>query len=272
MCTATWLFDDDGYELFFNRDELRTRPPAHPPRLAEAAGVRYLAPEDGEAGGSWIAVNEHGFSVCLLNLYHARISTAQARPDGSPFTSRGRLVLDLASCGSIRDFLRTLGTMDLSAWRPFTLLALASSPERGTERGRGKNEQGDEERAHLVEWDGVHFADLGPDPPLPLISSGYDFAGAARHRRAVFAAFLAEDGSPGSPPGRQTLARYHRGHQPERGPYSVCMHRDDARTVSFTRVRVRPDSISMSYAPGPPCVTPEGEPTFLARSGVAVAP
>ena len=57
------------YHLFFNCDELRTRGPALPPRMHEARGLRFLAPIDTDAGGSWLGVNELGLSIGLVNYY-----------------------------------------------------------------------------------------------------------------------------------------------------------------------------------------------------------
>jgi hypothetical protein len=60
---------------------------------------------------------------------------------------------------------------------------------------------------------------------------------------------------------------YHESHVPERGPSSPCMHRPDARTVSFTCVRVDSHDVRMSYAPHPPCQgRPRDEPVRLPRS------
>jgi hypothetical protein len=47
----------------------------------------------------------------------------------------------------------------------------------------------------------------------------------------------------------------HRSHGTERGPYSTCMHREDAATVSYTEVTVSRQRADMSYTPGTPCCT-----------------
>ena len=85
MCTVTWVHEQaGGYHLFSSRDEKRTRSVALTPELYETSGVRWMAPLDPDGGGSWVAVNEFGFSVCLLN------------GNGTPGTlSRGRLVTEL---------------------------------------------------------------------------------------------------------------------------------------------------------------------------------
>ena len=79
MCTVSWRFELTAeqpaprFELFFNRDESRRRGPAHPPQIMEPVGEsKLLAPIDSDAGGTWLAANEHGLVLALLNLYQAR--------------------------------------------------------------------------------------------------------------------------------------------------------------------------------------------------------
>ena len=103
VCTVTWLREPSGYRLFFNRDELRSRLEAEPPRrhegrAADGAAVAFLAPVDGDHGGTWIAANEHGVTVGLVNGYRRADASAPA-----DVRSRGLLVRDLAGCRSVRE-------------------------------------------------------------------------------------------------------------------------------------------------------------------------
>jgi hypothetical protein len=66
MCTVSWVHQKDGYQLLSNRDEKHTRKPALAPSLRQQRQVRFLAPIDGDQGGSWIGVNQFGLSLCLL--------------------------------------------------------------------------------------------------------------------------------------------------------------------------------------------------------------
>lgn len=248
MCTVTWLRTEGGYELFSNRDERRTRPPAEPPRALVLGGVRCLAPVDAEAGGSWITVNELGVCLTLLNLYEAPVQ--EAPPSGGELKSRGLLVTELAGAGSAREAVRRLGESALGRYRPFTLLAIdAEGPARS------------------VRWDGERRTDLGPEPPMPLVSSGYDAAGANAARARLLEAMRAVHGELSS----ALLLRFHASHQPERGAYSPCMHRSDAETVSLSWVRVTHEAVSFAYGPGAPCTAALGEPVTLARVPARVA-
>jgi hypothetical protein len=243
MCTVSWLASNAGYELFFNRDELRRRRRAAPPERWRGPGGSWIAPRDGDAGGSWIAVNEHGVTVALLNRYEDE-ETAVAEPATSPPRpiSRGHLVIALADAATRAQALERLAAKDLQRYRPFTLLVL---------------EPGSPPVA--VSWDGRR-ATAPTEVTPPLASSGFDPRGIGERRRRQWAEAFAE-----APPGRDDLLAFHRGHRPERGPYSPCMHRGDARTVSLTGVRVTPSEVSVVYADGPPCGAPLGEPVTLPR-------
>ncbi len=242
MCTVSWFFTEDGYELFSNRDERRTRPSAAPPAVVETPRVRYLAPSDTEAGGTWIAVNELGLTLSLLNLYQA------TRPPGSPQPprSRGLLVRDLAASEGLAEVAEALARTDLARYEPFTLLAV------------------EPRLARAFEWDGRSLETLG-EPAHPLVSSAVAFPAAAAARKRSFE-LLAAQGLGGP----ELHLAFHRSHLPERGRLSVCMHREDARTVGFSRVRVDAREITLAYAPSSPCRTGLGAPLSLERRWVAL--
>src|SRR6185295_1087684 len=121
MCTVSWIHDKDGYQLLCNRDEKLTRKSAQEPRLAVRYGTRFLAPVDGDFGGTWIATNEFGVSVCLLNGPYLTNSEIHA---AAPGRSRGLLLLDLIPLASVAAICNRLRETDLFAFGPFTLAAL----------------------------------------------------------------------------------------------------------------------------------------------------
>ena len=55
------------------------------------------------------------------------------------------------------------------------------------------------------------------------------------------------------PEGPDWLADLHRSHRPFAGPYSICVHRPDAVTVSYMEVLVNSWLISMRYIAGSRC-------------------
>lgn len=228
MCTLSWIAGRGGYQVFFSRDELRSRRPAEPPRVEVVDGTRFLAPRDGEAGGTWIFVNEHGVAACLLNLFHDH-----PFPPGREPISRGRLVLGLAAAPSVAAARRIVEATDLSRYQPFTLALFGVGETPIALRSEGAAP--------------VPVA-LGDDA-LPLTSSGHDAEGVARSRRGTLARCAALQG--GITP--EALDSFHRSHHPDRGPYSPCMHRAEAATVSLTAISADRQSVSLSYQPGAPC-------------------
>lgn len=226
MCTVTWRIDEDGYELVFSRDEALARPAALAPRVWSAGGTDVVSPADPQGGGTWIATNNRGVSLCLLNDYESRAT----RPDGRS-TSRGRLVSSVAHARDSREALSLLEAADLQRFEPFQLVIF--EPGAGPSR--------------LV-WSGERLRhDLGIAPPVT--SSSYRPRWVARHRQRAFAEFSRRRG--GVLTGDDLLA-FHRGRSLTWPAASVAMRRPGRETRSLTRVRVGPTDICMDYHDGFP--------------------
>src|SRR5262245_36927927 len=118
VCTVSWLYTREGYHLFCNRDERHTRKPAHPPRVQRRQGVRFIAPVDPDFGGTWIAVNQFGLAICLLNGDHSPNGCGQEK---TQFRSRGLLPMDLADCRSLVEVKSRIALLALEDFRPFRL-------------------------------------------------------------------------------------------------------------------------------------------------------
>jgi len=221
MCTLTWLTTESGYQVFFNRDELKSRQRALPPQLHREGVVTYIAPTDPDAGGSWISTNQLGVTLCLLNNYHALI------PPRHNWISRGLLVTDLAQQLTAQAVLSDLTQKNLDHFKPFDLLIFSRR-----------------DLPLQISWDGVSLSEK-TNPEAPITSSSFSTTTAIRNRLAhlVNAPRLSTD----------LLREYHAGHLPEKGPYSVCMHRDDASTVSFSHIQVDDLGTTFHYWDGPPC-------------------
>jgi hypothetical protein len=233
MCTLSWLRTPTGYDVFFNRDERRARQPATPPVADRLRGVAFVAPRDGDAGGTWLLVNAFGTTVALLNG-----DPEGERAAAAPVVSRGSLVLDLADASSAAQMARRLSTRQLGSFHPFTLAVF----ERERLPTRFVWAEGQLRAAPLADVD------------VPLASSSLVPA-AARRARARELRRLAAQG-PLTP---ERLAEYHRSHRPARGPLSPCMHRADAETVSYATISVGRDAARFAYVPGPPCGDRAGE-------------
>jgi hypothetical protein len=238
MCTASWAPRPDGYTLCFNRDERRTRAPELPAAVRQAAGVAFLAPLDGDAGGTWIAVNQWGVTLSLLNRY--QLSPA---PDPPQPRSRGLVILDLITTPDLAAVEAGLGHLPLAQHRPFTLVAAQPG-----------------QPALVAGWDGTGLMLTHHQPAgLILTSSSVSEPEVALARRALFAGLPQINGD--------TLEATHRSHLPERGRRSVCMHRPEAETRSYSRIEVTESAIELRHIAGAPCVTRTGQQLSLPRAG-----
>lgn len=255
MCTVSWLSWPDGFDLFFNRDESRVRGRGEAPQLhTTPSGVRYLAPRDPDAGGTWIVVNEYGTAACLLNRYPAEGAIQRSRPGAS----RGEIVRDVADARDAGDVEQRLRARDLGAFQPFTVLTIDA-----------------DSRVKRMVWDARDLT-RDPHPEMPLASSGHSPATVEATRRAVWRAMdvplgVSLDVPDDRPARTDRLLAFHQSHQPRRGALSPCMHRIEARTVSLCHVGVSASCVTMAYADGAPCRTPLSAPLALARGARRVS-
>jgi hypothetical protein len=205
MCTLTWWRGEEGaFEVFFNRDEKKTRSQAEKPRLYEVAGTKFLSPRDPDGGGTWMLANEHGVVLCLLNRWHEEVGGEKA------WLSRGQLVWGLAGAKSARSAVEALKNFDLSQRKPFALWAF------------------DEESVLGLDWSGGVLA--AAEERMPVTSSSHCFQEVSAARKKCFARI-----SPSDP---EELQRYHESAGVESSAFTVRMSRPDAQTMSRSRVRV----------------------------------
>lgn len=239
MCTVSWAHQPGGYHLLCNRDEKRTRGTAFAPQVMQNSGVRYIAPIDSDGGGTWLAVNERGVTLCLLNGIAVVESASHPR-------SRGLLVRELAWARSAGECISRLQGKDLGPFAPFSLVAL--------EPGRP---------AALAQWNGRELAvDPAGDVHMPLTSSAFDPAGVRHARLNEFRRRVGTE----RPVDPALLYWFHASHGDSPDAYSPCMHRDDAETVSFSWVVVSRDEIRLLYLPCAPCQCRRTEQRTLARA------
>lgn len=243
MCTVSWIHRDDGYLLLFNRDELYSRRPASAPRIDCRNGVAFIAPLDGDHGGSWIAVNQIGLTLCLLNRF-------DDSPGAIPrdYRSRGLLIHELIDCPDLTVVSQRLDRMSLDHFRPFTLVSLLGGHP-----------------ATMIEWTGDEKrVESNAERLMPIASSSLREQNVVRQRQQQFQEMAFKRGSVDA----ELLFEYHRSHLPERGPSSVCMHRADARTVSVSTVTVTEKMVEFAYYPNSPCQPAKTDQLQLQRTPI----
>jgi hypothetical protein len=220
MCSVSWCIDDSGYQIFFNRDEQKTRAPALAPQSFFQQETHVLMPIDPVGQGSWISLNEYGLSLCLLNNYQG------TKPEGE-LISRGQLLKRLSSEADLAQVEAHFGTLTLEQFAPFTLLAFEL----------------ENSKVRSFEWNGKQACIS--NAVSPHFSSAVALDNVSEYRQSVYEHEPMKN--------TEALLMFHSQHHPEHSHMSVCMHRDDAQTVSFTRIQVSKDSMQMNYVPGSPC-------------------
>lgn len=224
MCSVSFVPRATGYDLAMNRDEARSRPPAHPPREVQDGLRRLLFPYE-SGGGTWIGLNDLGHTFALINWYAQPLRVLQ-----NPL-SRGWIVRGILSSGTAMEAQHRLENEALDRVQPFRLLSFWNNLSQVREwRWNGSTLQ-----SQAWPWERRHW-----------FSSGHDEPGAQQTRQAVADA----ETDLGT---IEHLRALHAAHAPERGPYSICMHRAEAVTVSYTEVRVRTNEYAIYYLNQAPC-------------------
>jgi hypothetical protein len=213
MCSLSWSHHPGGYEVYFNRDEKKTRGRASPPTLGEHQGIRYLSPRDADAGGTWLLANEHGLTLALLNYWDAQAVESTAT------RSRGALLHDLAAQRSAENAMQQVRAISLVGYGRFTLVAF--------------------DRTHapkVLRWDGRSLT--SPPALMPMCSSSYMPEAVIKSRQQSFQTL------PNHEP--ETLWGWHC-NKTSPTAYTVRMNRPDAQTWSISRVSLTAGNIRWHY-------------------------
>lgn len=226
MCTLSFIPRGDGYLAAMNRDERLARVEALPPSSFRFPETSALYPYE-PGGGTWIAVNRHGVTLALLNL---------GAPLGGKQRSRGEVIPAVITSVALAEAEASLRHLDLDGTLPFRLVGIF----------------GRERRIVQWCWDGWELR----REPFPWrrqhwFSSGISDVRARRARKPIFDAAWRH--RPADP--LAWLRRMHRCHQPAPGAFSICVHRPDAGTRSYTEVLCSRSAIRMRYLSGPPCAS-----------------
>lgn len=221
MCTVSFLPNSEGFDLLMNRDELLSRTAALPPSIHRCGPLEALYPSEKE-GGTWIGINQAGLALALINWY--------SKPHRQAAPSRGIVIPALLAAATQEDAERLLAGLPLSTLNPFRLMIFSASRRCLREwRSDGHTLQ-----SEILPWRRMHW-----------FSSGFDEREANRVRWEYCKTARVET--------LADLHALHSSHEPSKGPFSLCMHREDARTVSSTALSVGPHAAAMTYREGSPC-------------------
>ncbi len=215
-----------GLRIACNRDESRDRLAARPPEIHRFGDRRAILPIDPVSGGTWVAVNDAGLMMTLLNFNpHRSVPACRLK-------SRGGIIPKLLDATTLAEAIERTETINVFEYSLFRLILLDDStcvelrPENGT----------------------LQSSKISPiDQPLLFTSSGLGDQLVEGPRRELFESMFQK-----SADWIHDQDRFHRHSWPGREHLSVCMSRADAKTVSQTIVTVHPTIVTMTYTSIPP--------------------
>jgi Transport and Golgi organisation 2 len=228
MCTLTVVTNNETYLIAMNRDEKIKRSAGFPLDIYEVGSARVIYPCD-ESGGTWLAVNEYGTTLALLNWNDVAASGILAKT-----RSRGQVIPALIGSRSLSDLHDVIHLSNFEGMLPFRLVGVFPF----------------EQQIWEWRWDAKQV-----DSQLHLWQSRHWFSSSLSDERAKSlrgaACRRAQNASDaGSVP---WLRRLHASHATGPGPFSLCVHRDDVKTLSFSEVSVTGKLIDMHHFRGSPC-------------------
>jgi hypothetical protein len=221
MCSVCWHWNKETssprLSIYFNRDERRSRELAKAPEHFEQNGTRFMMPVDPKGGGSWIATNEHGLSLSLLNNYAVLPSAEKS------YASRGMLVKALAASTDGDACVESLKELiEINTYAAFSLLIWDVKMPT----------------TELFAWDESKLT--APSLDLPFFtSSSWNTQAVQDYRKQCYLSEVHEK--------RKDPAKFLRTSEPSREMWSVFMSRESTQTVSCTNISVGEETTKMTY-------------------------
>ncbi len=228
MCTLSFIPNKVGYIVAMNRDEMKSRVTALAPSIHRANSLSCLFPQE-PSGGTWIAANSRGTLLALMNANVPGNGTLPVK-----LVSRGELIPALLPEPAPQPMEETLKALLRPGMHPFRLFAIFPA----THEILQWSWNGARLTSRPHEWIRNHW----------FSSSRSDSRAETERGRACEMSW-----HPDTPDALAWLRAIHSSHIPDAGPFSVCVHRDDAATVSYTEVACGPRELRMSYLSGHPC-------------------
>lgn len=229
MCTLTAVpLVSGAVRIAFNRDESRTRPAGLPPRVRQFGNRTAVLPTDPLAGGTWLAVNNAGLALAVLNGNPPDRDRSAPKPP----RSRGEVIPSLLECDSPSAALLACDRLSYRAFAPFRLVLVGA--------GLVAN----------VRWDGREPMVMSRlvGAPQMFTSSGLGDHLVDGPRRELFDQMFAS----GPETWEAAQSAFHRHRWPGREHLSVNMSRDTARTVSHSVIDLNVAEAVFAYHPDAP--------------------
>jgi uncharacterized protein with NRDE domain len=237
VCTlvlAWQVFADAPVVVAANRDERLERESEPPVRRDWAQPA--VAPQDVEAGGTWVGYNEPGVFAGITNRW------TDASLDGE--RSRGLLVRDVLGQESAEEAARVVEhEVRAREYQGFNLVIADATAAIYLEWSGGLRVRNLDPGIHVVVNVG---ADGNYVVPAGRPEAGEAQADNAERVRTVLQPEPGEDSRSWLDRAAAVIADHE---------YGVCVHGDGFGTRSSSLIRLGNDATSYEYAPGPPCET-----------------
>jgi hypothetical protein len=247
VCTLTAIpLVSGALRIAFNRDESHARAAGLPPQVRKVGGRAAVLPIDPVSGGTWLAVNDAGLALAVLNVnLPARDCNAPKLP-----RSRGEVIPSLLECDSPSAALAVCERLNYRDFAPFRLVLIGDGLVAD------------------VRWDGrepMVMSRLAGGTPLLFTSSGLGDHLVEGPRRDLFdQMFLGGLHTWGS-----AQHAFHRHKWSGREHLSVNMARDTARTVSHAVIDLGAAEAVFSYHADAPDLPAEDTTISLPLTGAA---
>lgn len=213
MCSVSWKFHNDGYQLGFNRDEKWHRPVSADPGFEENHPVAGACARDGGGGGTWLFSNEYGITLAVMNAYPSGVIP----PPGK--TSRGQIPFLAAIHSSVSALERALFAHPWEDHAPCDIVLFAPDGMR------------------YYGWNGGAFR-AHPAPTQPFLTASSVNGEVARKARLARYELISS----------QSIQQILDDEIAEEPSCSIHVRREDGGTVSRTLVHVSAAAIHFSVA------------------------
>ncbi|MDO6763228.1 NRDE family protein [Agarivorans sp. 1_MG-2023] len=220
MCTLSVLRLNERTLVTMNRDEARSRHEAGLKQQASAL-TESIYPVDGQAGGTWFGINNHGVVLALLNRYQD--------PQHSPAPTRGQIIPQALLLGAPSKVSEHLAEQCYQGYNPFDLVLVANNTsEHFTWNGQLLS------RTHIKQ------------AAFQLSSSALNTEQVLAIRKQRFEQWLhsTQTRSAGA-----VLQDIHLQQCRDNRDHSVLMDREDAHSKSICQVVLSPHTSELNYYP-----------------------
>ena len=235
MCTVTVFPFHGGVRIGCNRDESPKRKKALPPSIQIIENTSVLMPIDPQSGGTWLAANEHGIFLTLLNR-NLILSDGENRFVGNK--SRGHIIPMFVGMDSAEDIAKKISDHSWNEYSFFRLIVL------------------DQKNVYEIIHENIDQNPIlrkHPRDTWPMIfsSSGLGDPIVEEPRRKLFDEWfsnidLTDDQL------AEKHDKFHCHSWEDKKHVSVCMQRDRAESISMTMTTIVSGQIHMSYRQGLP--------------------